>query len=441
MKNLKSVNIFDLDVYIENNEQITKLFSNELNDKNFSIRGLSRKTGLSHTTISLFLKGKSMKSRNLEKIVEILKIDKTQFGKLSLTIHSDPYKLRKYNMTFPIKLTPLHIRLVSHLLGDSSLEKYGCRWYQQDNSGGKCMVELINLLIGIEVKKTAKDSYGLPIIILDIAGAALNLSRKDLKTPKLIKKALNLPKEFRLQLLAALIVDEGHITKSIIKIANTNLVLLKSLKKLVDSLGYSCSIKSYKLKVGRQIMIKNQKARINYQLYNLLIYADGLLKFKQDLDNMIKNYGDIVSLWHKQKDLIKFSGSVDMQKLEKTRISKNNIIPKIREEIIKKPIKINEFAKKYNLNYIRAYKLFFRLKEKEEIKKISTGVFASVNYEGPTNLTLRSKIEELLNKKPISVGEIANVTNNKSKSIATQLSKLCKVGLVKRIKKGVYSLT
>ena len=122
------------------------------------------------------------------------------------------------------------------------------------------------------------------------------------------------------------------------------------------------------------------------------------------------------------------------------RISKNNLIPLIKKEILFNPISIKEFANKHNLNYIRAYKLFFRLKEKGEIKKISTGIFASKDYDVQTNFTLRSKIEEFLSEKSISVKEIQNQIGGNFKSISTQLSKLYKAGKIKKKEKGIYYL-
>jgi len=303
------------------------------------------------------------------------------------------------------------------------------------------MIDLIFKLTNIKIKKCKKDSYGIPIVLGEIVGAALKLSRSNLKTPKVIEKVNLLPKEFKIQLLAALVVDEGHISKSCIKITNTNQKLLLSLRKLMVSLGYSCSnIKNYRNRIGGKIYIKDRYASVNYNIYDLCIHADGLLKFKEDLDNMIKKYGKIMGLWHKQDDLLKYSSIVDLDRIKKTRDSKKNIIPIIKKEIRIKPISIKKFAKKYNLGYIRAYKLFFRLKSRGEIKKISVGLFASNNYSGATNFTLRSKIEESLSKKPKGIYEIAKETGGGYKSVATQLSNLNKIGLIKKDKRGVYHI-
>ena len=104
------------------------------------------------------------------------------------------------------------------------------------------------------------------------------------------------------------------------------------------------------------------------------------------------------------------------------------------------PIKVKEFAKKYNIDYIRAYKLFYWIKEKGEIKKISNGIFSSVECNVPANLTLKSKIEEALSKNHASVKEIVNIIGGKEKPISTQLGKLCKKGILKREKRGTYRL-
>ena len=206
------------------------------------------------------------------------------------------------------------------------------------------------------------------------------------------------------------------------------------------SLGYTCSkVICHSDKVGEIRMICGKQSVVNYKLYDLYLHADGLLKFKEDLDIMINKYKDVAGLWQKQNDLLHFSSIVDLEKLRKRRISQKKLIPIIKKEILNHLIFVKEFAQKYNLDYIRAYKLFFRLKKRGEIQKISTGVFASNDYKGPKNLTLRSKIEEiLLSRKYISVKQISKIIKGNPKSIATQLSKLCKIGQIKRKKRGIY---
>lgn len=434
------VNLFDLNVYVQNNKEITTKIKEKLKERNISINNLSKKINLSNSTLYPFLKGASMKSQNLKKIFDYLNIDKKNIKKV-LIINSGPYGFRKYNFKFPIRINPLYVRLISHFLGDSSLEKHGCRWYQKNGLGRKYMRDLIYSLINIKVKEGKKNSYGIPIIIADIVCSALKLNRRDLKTQKFINKINHLHKEFKLQLLAAVIVDEGHITNSLIKIANTNKSLLESLIKLISSLNYSCSkIKISRNKIKKIIEINGRKARINKKLYNIFIYADGLLKFRKDIDLMIKKYGKNSGLWHKQDSLLKFSSKVNLKRLEKTRDSKNRLIPIIRKKIKNKPISIKEFSKINNIDYIRAYKLFFRLKENGEIQKISAGIFASNKYKGPTNLTLKSKIEDVLSKTPIRTKDIQKQIGGNKNSIATQLSKLLKEEKVKRIKRGIYSI-
>ena len=185
---MKNINIFDLNTYIKNNKQITNIIQDKLKEKNLSIRKLANKINLSHSTIYPFLKGSSMKSQNLKKIFDFLKIDKNYLEKLDLTIYSNPYKFRSYDLKFPIKLSPLHIRTISHFLGDGCLEKYGCRWYQKSEIGGKNMIDLIFSLTNIKIKKGKKDSYGIPIIIGDIVSSVLNLTRKDLLSWSLNKR-------------------------------------------------------------------------------------------------------------------------------------------------------------------------------------------------------------------------------------------------------------
>jgi len=359
-----------------------------------------------------------------------------------LGVFSNQYQTVQYNFNFPIKVSPLHIRLTSHILGDGCLERKGARWYQKSKIGGKRFIELIYQLCNRKIGKTKKDSYTIPAILMDFVCISIGLSREDLKTSKMIEVVSNLPREYRIQLLAALIVDEGSVCKSVIKIVNTDKKLLESLRWLIISLGYSCSdIRKSNNNKGKEIIIKNCKTKVNANLRNIFVYADGLKKFSDDIKKMTEKYGSVADLWQKQEKLEKMSTKVDIEKLEKRRETLKKLIPLIRKQIEKEPINVSKFAKEQKIKYPRAHKIFSRLKKRKELRKIGIGLFASNNYNGSIPKTLKAKIEENLKKGPICVKELTRLTKENPKSISTQLSKFYAHGIVKRMKRGVYQLT
>lgn len=380
---MKNVKLLDLNVYVECSKKLRKLLLEKMKEKGFSIRGLARESNIPHSIIIPFLKGKSIRTENFLKIIKTLQIGEETIKGLNLKIRSGPYNPFEYKFKFPIKLNPLHIRLAAHVLGDSSLERYGCRWYQKSKSGGKLLGNLVYELSRKRIKRGVKDSYGIPVILLDIVCVALNLSRNDLKTSKFVKKLLLLGREYKIEFLAAFIVDEGYISQSSIRIRNTDLELLKQLRKLILSLNYSCSgIKVCRNDVGNEIKIKNRKAKVNYPLKELLLYADGLVNFKEDIERLIKEYGKITGLWHKQKLLEKWSKRVDLNYLYKRRESKSRIIPTIKQLIEKEPVKVLNLSKRFNISYYRIYKILYRMEKRKLIKKISSGTFALPDYNG-----------------------------------------------------------
>ena len=322
-----------------------------------------------------------MRSDNLLKIINLLKIKKELIEQHTKGIYSGPYKSHNYKLKFPITIDPFHVRLMAHVIGDGSLEKHYCRWYQKSDMGGKNIIKLIKVLSKRETTKSKKDSYSIPTILLDIVCKSLDLKRDEVKTAELIKKVLKLPREYRLQFLAGFIVDEGSIQKSAIKITNTDKTLLKELRNFIISLGYPCSeIKQYRDNIGEKRLIKNNLARVNYNIQDIFLYADSMLKLKKDLESMTSKYGSLVGLWHKQKILEEQSSKVDLNKLKKRRESKDIFIPLIKKRIKKNPLSVKEFSKEHNLEHSRIYKVFHRLKDRKEIKRISVGIFAHNNY-------------------------------------------------------------
>lgn len=435
------VNLFDLDVYIENNEEITRIIKEALEERNLTIRKISRDINLSNQTIYHFLRGNSMRSKNLRKIIDFLEIDPKLIENALPIIYSGPCKYFKYSFKFPLELSPLHIRVVSHFLGDSCLEKDGCRWTQKSDMGGENMIKLIEMLVNFKINKGTKNAYGIPILLGDIVAKSLDLKRAELNSSLFVKKVNSMSTESRVQLLAAFIVDEGHIRKSTIQIVNADLELLKELKILCDSLGYNCSeIKTEKQK-GQTRLIKGKLANVNHDSHVFFIYADGLLKLKEDLDKIIKKYGPILNLWQKQEDLNKYSKLVDLNKVYKRRATKQEIIPLILDKVDEGPLIVSSFAKENNLSSFRAGKIFHRLEKRGKIKRIFIGMYARNDYNGPIPKTIKQKILGYFEfNTKFSLRSISDEIDCKLKCVSSQLTRLRREGIINRIGCGLYEV-
>jgi hypothetical protein len=140
---------------------------------------------------------------------------------------------------------------------------------------------------------------GLTLVILT---AIPNLKAIDLQTPKFVRFVLDLPSKYRnwkVQFLAAFIIDDGSVNKYI-SFAQKNLNVLTNIMQLCDQLGYDHTPYPPDL-------------HGNGRAYIFRLYQTGIIHFYNDLKK-IASKNPLLGLWHKQKDLESLVQSFELSK-------------------------------------------------------------------------------------------------------------------------------
>ena len=102
--------------------------------------------------------------------------------------------------------------------------------------------------------------------------------------------------DYKVQILAALIEDEGRIQPKSAStlIAMQDLDLIEGTSRLIDDLRYERS----RITNG---MIKGTYSDEPKMMYNVFLLVLGAHKFHLDLSKSVKKYGDLAGLWKKKK--------------------------------------------------------------------------------------------------------------------------------------------
>lgn len=285
------------------------------------IEDISRNTGLTPFVISSILRtNKKSDSTNIKNIFRL-----TDFLKISRKIVEEnieyfrPQSSQEWKGTkivFPLQVTPLWFRCVG--VGDFSVtgEYCGLIWHQNST---KPMRDLIKYLIGIDSHYWVGGYSGLnervyiPSVIRDAVCAILKISKRKITTSRFINACLNLPRLFRVQVLAQAIVDDGYCDKvhNRVSIHMKNKVIIEALYKLCQSLGYKSAI-----------ITRNTGKYESNNFYDLILTVEGTFKFYTDLKQMIKIYGNSAGLWNKQSSFEKVVEKIDLKRLERIEANK-----------------------------------------------------------------------------------------------------------------------
>ena len=204
-----------------------------------------------------------------------------------------------YNIKFPYELTPLHFRIVAHIIGAGCNSGGSACWIQKDAAPLLKLQKTIFPNNHKKYKSQTCEKCTINNFYPKLVCAALNLETDDVKTAKFIDRCLLLDKDFQVQVLAALIEDEGCIRSKncSLHIAMTDKNIVLSMASLMDSLGYERGRVTAKIGTGY-----NNKIKLSL-LYHLDLYVLGVNKFYMDLMDVAQKYGKEALLWKKQKEL------------------------------------------------------------------------------------------------------------------------------------------
>jgi len=285
---------------------------------------------------------------------------------------------RTYRLDFPFMITPKVIRLVSHIVGDGSVYKDCIKYSQNDASYIKKLSEdvvkpLSELKIGIRYKNGLfkEQVFDIPMVVAKCVSKFLNISLKDFKNSIFIEKCLKLPKDFKVQVLAALTVDEGHVPKK--KISMSDKGIVEKLCDIVDSLGYG------RTNIRFERYPHKYKDKVYFpEMYSFILLGDGIRDFSKDLKKIVSRYGASLDLWNKQNELenaVKSHNYIFLEKHKKAKDLAIRIASLARNE---KVIRRHTIIKQFNANPDSIDFILKTLVNKNKISRIDHGVYSYV---------------------------------------------------------------
>lgn len=346
-----------------------KIFMRKMRERAIEIRyaKVAKKVGISKRGLRQIFFKASGRLHNFLKIAKALKIDPRVLEKKINQIGS---RKRKYNITFPLELTPLHLRPVAHLIGDGS---YSSSQWNQLKDYESHMLGLLSQIGCNTIKPChySRSSSGSMRFYTNIHIPRFLVIAWEMKmgskviTPAFIKSLSKLPREYGIELILALLIDEGHIPQKATNIwfGMRNREICEAVYKLCVSLGYKSRLNEY--------MIEDKP------FYRISFLADGISLLEKDVRHLEDKYGIFAGLWHKSTD---FKRRCSRLRPEWKKWRED--AEKLREEVIeivkqKGAIKIREIA---SLLQIPSNKIWNALRSAKKLIRKKNGLLIYPSY-------------------------------------------------------------
>lgn len=378
-----TVHAWDVNAYVKLDVTIRQKIHKLIIEKYASFNNFEKYTQLTRKPVSAICKGGFANISRVIKLTDFLGFYRNYIEK-----HIESFRDSKtgaYNRTykniFPIRISPSIIRIVAHSIGDGSIDENGI-WYGQ-KFGVQYMNSLILSLIKpngeLKVKTYSRYRRGkhetfqyvnIPMIFAKVVASCFKIKIKEIKSDVFLDKLLNLPKEFRVQALVALYVDEGAISTKSIRMTNKEVV--KAIARIMDSLGYKRSKVTYHRWKG---MCFDKYHETDF--YEVFLWAEGFLNFYKDVKECFNKYNNkYLGLWHKDKQFEDKAKSIDILEIKYKKEAKY-----LRDKIIdiltkRKIVILGELAKELDINEDRMYYLLKSLRLNNKIKRLSYGRYA-----------------------------------------------------------------
>lgn len=336
-----------------------------------------------------------------------------------------------------INWTPLHTRLISHRIGDGTINFYGHFVY--DNKNVKHFLDLTNKL-NIKVWGPIKgDAYSTKKIIIskkafkNFSDVFDLTSEKLLRDPiKLLDIIFQLPEEHQLQTIFALMVDDGSCRNwMMVVFEDQNKAVFDKVKQLWDCLFPNTS--------STYVQITKKGTKV----YHLISNRYGVIQLQQKIFETVEKYGPLANLWWKQKDLdLRYSKAINKRakELNYTKVfieeNKHKILEYLRNN---KFITTKVTMKLLNLSLDRTRLILNKLSKEGKIFLIDAGNKSrySLEYEDISMENREKIITECLkiNNKIYNedVRKLFNLGKERSNVI---LRCLTDKGVLKKIKEG-----
>jgi len=366
LENLIDYNHLGINVKIEYAEKIKRLIKSK-----FGSFAIAAKLLKMHPDRISMLGRRCTYLHSWKKILDLLELSLEDLEPNVTTVWDRYF----YNIKFPLKLTPLYFRLVAHLIGDGCYKGNSAVWIQKDVEP---IIKLQRMLLGSRESKWSYKTADHALIMdfyVKLVCAFLKIERKQIATHKFIESCKNLPRCYKIQVIAAIIEDESRIQpKSCsFRISMKNKEIITSLVELIDDLGYERSeIKRVKNR-GFDYISKSY-------LFEFFIHIRGAHKFHNDIQDFDGRYGKIACLWKKQKqleELVKYNNGRNAVYREYNEIFSKSIIDLIHKN---GPIAYNNIISQFNVSYRKASSIVYKMVHKNKLKRINTGNYPALFF-------------------------------------------------------------
>ncbi len=377
-----TVHAWNVNIYIKLDESLREEIHRFIKARYTSFNNFEKYTQLTRKPVSAICKGGFANISRVIKLTDLLGFERNYVEK-----HIESFRDSKtgaYNRTykniFPIRISPSIIRIVAHSIGDGSIDENGMMYGQKNG------VQDMNLLIlsliepngNLKLIDHYRNSRGkieymqyinVPMIFAKAVASCFKIKIKEIKSDVFLDKLLSLPKEYRVQALAALYVDEGAISTKSIRMVDKRIV--ESIARIIDSLGYKRSKVTYHRWKG---MCFDKYHETDF--YEVFLWSEGFLNFYKDVKECINKYNNqYLGLWHKNKQFEDKTKSIDTLEIGYKKEAKY-----LREKIIdilakRKIVILGELAKELNINEDKMYYLLKSLRLNNKIKRLSYGQY------------------------------------------------------------------
>ena len=341
--------------------------------------------------------------------------------------------------------TPLHTRLISHRIGDGTVNLRG--HYVWDNKNADEFIELAKKL-NIKIwGPTICKKYGTNEIIINkkLFQKFANIIDADPKRllkdcSYLIDNVMKLPKDHQIQTLLALIVDDGSCKNwRVTLFEDQDKGVVDKVHKLWDSFFPNTS--------SPYCHITKNKTPVHH----IMIKRDGIIQLKKETDKAVNKFGDLAGLWWKQKDLdIRYNKATSKRAKQLRETEENKEIWENKTLDYLKENKVMTFSKLMgllNLSKDRTRGTLKKLIKEKKIFVTNAGSKSRYTLEKEDNsLEYRQNLilDYLKENKTISNKECRKLLNLKAARTYVTLRKLIDKGIIKQHKpspqKTYYSL-
>jgi len=272
------------------------------------VLSLSRKIGVHINTLWFFINhyNKGLPANKYFELMKELAVPLDD-AERKISIVRDKYARRTLNIRFPVRITPVLFRLACHLLGDGTIDEWGRPSFIQNNVRMKYFEKILSEELGTAFHaKVKKDRFiaeiDIPKFLFKVVGTSLGLEIEDFKKASLIRTIKNAPHEFQLQLVCALVHDEGHIgpRKRRVEISQKDVAVVSEFCNLLDKLNYN-----------------HAQPFLSGRCYKIAFHADGIRRFYLDVKAAVRRYGWQAGLWKKQETFEKLGSEAMRGRLGK----------------------------------------------------------------------------------------------------------------------------